>query len=103
MKDSKIRALVIIPAKTDSKRLKNKNYPNTGIKDRGFMDSIYFHEPLGLLIELASYKLDPPFGYTHGQIPEKAHKLRIKRGAQSIEDTDVASAIKSLVWKNNSI
>ena len=84
-------------------RLKNKKYPNTGIKDRGFMDSIYFHEPLGLLIELASYKFDPPFGYTHCQVLEKAHKLRINRGAQSIEDTDVASAIKALVWNNKNI
>jgi glyoxalase family protein len=79
--------------------LKNNNYENTGIKDRGFMDSLYFREPLGLLIEIASYKFDPPFGYSHGQVLEKAHQIRINRGAKNIEDIDVASAIKSLVWK----
>ena len=76
------------------------DYENTGIKDRGFMDSLYFREPLGLLIEIASYKFDPPFGYSHGQVLEKAHQIRINRGAKNIEDIDVASAIKSLVWKN---
>ena len=81
-------------------KLKNNNYENTGIKDRGFMDSLYFREPLGLLIEIASYKFDPPFGYSHGQVLEKAHQIRINRGAKNIEDIDVASAIKSLVWKN---
>ena len=81
-------------------KLKNNNYENTGIKDRGFMDSLYFREPLGLLIEISSYKFDPPFGYSHGQVLEKAHQIRINRGAKNIEDIDVASAIKSLVWKN---
>ena len=41
------------------------------------MDSLYFREPLGLLIEIASYKFDPPFGYSHGQVLEKAHQIRI--------------------------
>ena len=81
-------------------KLKNNNYENTGIKDRGFMDSLYFREPLGLLIEIASYKFDPPFGCSHGQVLEKAHQIRINMGAKNIEDIDVASAIKSLVWKN---
>ena len=48
---------------------------------------------------MASYKFDPPFGYTHGQVLEKAHQIRINRGAKNIEDIDIASAIKSLVWK----
>ena len=26
------------------------------------MDSIYFEDPLGLLIELASYRFEPPVG-----------------------------------------
>ena len=46
------------------KNLFENGFANTGIKDRGFMDSIYFRDPLGLLIELASYKFDPPFGYS---------------------------------------
>ena len=35
------------------------------------MDSIYFREPLGLLVELASYKFDPPIGFTHANVLEK--------------------------------
>ena len=34
-------------------RLDERGIPHSGVKDRGFMDSIYFEDPLGLLIELA--------------------------------------------------
>ena len=78
------------------KNLNENGFANTGIKDRGFMDSIYFREPLGLLIELASYKFDPPIGFTHANVLEKAHEIRIKRNAINIQDQDVASAIKEL-------
>ncbi len=76
--------------------LSENGYSNTGIKDRGFMDSIYFRDPLGLLIELASYKFDPPFGYSHANVLQKAHDLRIQRGAIKIEDIDVSLAIRTL-------
>ena len=78
------------------KNLKDNGFANTGIKDRGFMDSLYFREPLGLLIELASYKFDPPIGLTHAKVLEKAHKLRVKRKALNIQDEDIARAIKEL-------
>lgn len=81
------------------KNLNENGFSNTGIKDRGFMDSIYFKEPLGLLIELASYKFEPPLGYTYANVLEKAHKLRIKRKALNIEDEDIAFAIKELLNK----
>ena len=45
-------------------RLDERGVPHSGVKDRGFMDSIYFDDPLGLLIELASYRFEPPFGCT---------------------------------------
>ena len=32
------------------------------------MDSIYFEDPLGLLIELASYRFEPPDGFTHAEV-----------------------------------
>ena len=32
------------------------------------MDSIYFKDPLGLLIELASYRFEPPHGFTHADV-----------------------------------
>ena len=34
-------------------RLDERGIRHSGVKDRGFMDSIYFEDPLGLLIELA--------------------------------------------------
>jgi len=41
-------------------RLDERGIEHSGVKDRGFMDSIYFRDPLGLLIELASYRFEPP-------------------------------------------
>ena len=41
-------------------RLDERGIQHSGVKDRGFMDSIYFEDPLGLLIELASYRFEPP-------------------------------------------
>ena len=41
-------------------RLDERGIKHSGVKDRGFMDSIYFTDPLGLLIELASYRFEPP-------------------------------------------
>ena len=42
------------------------------------MDSIYFEDPLGLLIELASYRFEPPVGFTHADVLLEAHKLRVR-------------------------
>ena len=78
------------------KKLKKRGIGSSGIKDRGFMDSIYFRDPLGLLIELASYKFEPPFGFTHGQVLEKAHELRLARGGKNIEDEDISNSLVSL-------
>ena len=49
------------------------------------MDSIYFEDPLGLLIELASYRFEPPVGYTHADVLLEAHKLRVERGDYNID------------------
>ena len=78
------------------KNLSDNGFENSGIKDRGFMDSLYFREPLGLLVELASYKFEPPFGLSHGDVLAKAHKLRLKRNAINIQDEDIALAIREL-------
>ena len=43
-------------------RLDERGISHSSVKDRGFMDSIYFEDPLGLLIELASYRFEPPRG-----------------------------------------
>lgn len=81
-------------------RLDERGISHSGPKDRGFMDSIYFKDPLGLLIELASYRFEPPFGYSHGQVMIEAHKLRIERGDYNIEEVHLADAIENLVLRN---
>jgi len=78
------------------KRLKERGIPNTGEIDRGFMDSIYFRDPLGQLIELASYKFEPPVGATHAQVLHEAHKIRIANGDYNIADQHLADAIELL-------
>ena len=56
-------------------RLDERGIEHSGVKDRGFMDSIYFEDPLGLLVELASYRFEPP---------ARAHAHRCPaRGAQA--------------------
>ncbi len=66
------------------------------VRDRGFMDSIYFEDPLGLLIELACYKFEPPVGYTHADVLFAAHNLRVARGDRAIMEVHIADAIESL-------
>jgi catechol 2,3-dioxygenase-like lactoylglutathione lyase family enzyme len=78
-------------------RLDERGIRSSGVKDRGFMDSIYFEDPLGLLIELASYRFEPPAGYTHAQVLLEAHRLRTERGAANIEPEHLADAIERLV------
>src|SRR3954466_7608006 len=65
-------------------RLDERGIEHSGVKDRGFMDSIYFKDPMGLLIELASYRFEPPWGATHGQVLMEAHKIRTERGDYAI-------------------
>lgn len=68
-----------------------------GPKDRGFMDSIYFEDPLGLMIELACYKFEPPFGCSHADVMIAAHRLRVARGDHHIAEVHLADAIEGLV------
>jgi catechol 2,3-dioxygenase-like lactoylglutathione lyase family enzyme len=61
-------------------RLDERRIRHSGVKDRGFMDSIYFTDPLGLLIELASYRFEPPAGFTHADVLLESHRIRVQRG-----------------------
>ena len=61
------------------------------------MDSIYFEDPLGFLIELACYKFEPPAGYTHADVLFAAHNLRVARGDRAIMEVHLADAIEGLV------
>ena len=77
-------------------RLDERGIEHSGVKDRGFMDSIYFTDPLGLLIELASYRFEPPAGLTHTDVLFEAHLLRVERGDPNILEVHLADAIEIL-------
>src|SRR2546421_6851865 len=78
-------------------RLRERGIANTGPIDRGFMDSIYFRDPNGQLLELACYKFTPPEGYTHGDVLATAHRIRVAAGDYNIHDEHLADAISELV------
>ena len=82
-------------------RLEERGIEHSGVKDRGFMDSIYFKDPLGLLIELASYRFEPPFGHSHAEVLAEAHRLRVERGDYNIDREHLADAIEILVRRRN--
>jgi len=78
-------------------RLEERKIGHSGVRDRGFMDSIYFKDPMGLLIELASYKFEPPVGCTHADVLIAAHRIRVERGDHHIAEIHLADAIEMLV------
>src|SRR5215204_1410170 len=61
-------------------RLDERGIRHSGVKDRGFMDSIYFDDPLGLLIE--------------------AHRIRVEREDHNIAEVHLADAIEALVRRS---
>jgi catechol 2,3-dioxygenase-like lactoylglutathione lyase family enzyme len=77
-------------------RLDERGIRHSGVKDRGFMDSIYFTDPLGLLIELASYRFEPPAGFTHAEVLMESHRIRVERGDYAIAEIHLADAIEHL-------
>jgi catechol 2,3-dioxygenase-like lactoylglutathione lyase family enzyme len=81
-------------------RLDERRIQHSGVKDRGFMDSIYFEDPLGLLVELASYRFEPPHGFTHADVLLESHKIRVQRGDYNIAQVHLADAIEALVTRS---
>jgi glyoxalase family protein len=81
-------------------RLDERGMKHSGVKDRGFMDSIYFTDPLGLLIELASYRFEPPYPHTHADVLLEAHRIRVARDDHHIDRVHVADAIEALVLRS---
>jgi glyoxalase family protein len=81
-------------------RLDERGIRHSGPKDRGFMDSIYFTDPLGLLIELASYRFEPPHGSTHADVLLEAHLIRTERGDHHIDRVHLADAIERLTERS---
>ncbi|HEX2477648.1 MAG TPA: VOC family protein [Geminicoccaceae bacterium] len=80
-------------------RLDERRIRHSGVKDRGFMDSIYFTDPLGLLIELASYRFEPPAGFTHADVLLESHRIRVQRGDYAIAEIHLADAIERLATR----
>ncbi|MHA6326892.1 VOC family protein [Roseivivax sp. CAU 1753] len=78
-------------------RLDARGIPHSGPKDRGFMDSIYFKDPLGMLIELACYRFEPPMGCSHADVMIEAHRIRVANGDYNIAQVHLADAIELLV------
>ncbi len=78
-------------------RLEERGIGHSGVKDRGFMDSIYFKDPMGFLIELACYRFEPPFGCSHADVMIEAHRIRVARGDYNIAEEHLADAIQLLV------
>jgi glyoxalase family protein len=85
-----------------AQRLDRRGISHTGEIDRGFMDSIYFRDPLGQLYECAAYKFEPPAGFNHVDVLHEAHKIRTERGDHHIADEHLADAIERLVSRSQS-
>jgi len=83
-----------------ARRLEERGIKHTGEIDRGFMYSIYFRDPVGQRIELASYKFEPPAGFTHGQVLFEAHQIRVAEGAYNIQDSHLTEAIERLTRRS---
>ena len=79
-----------------AKGLEERGFPNTGRVDRGFMDSLYFRDPNGFLIELAVYTFTPPEGVSRRAVFELAHKIRVEQGAYAIAQEHLTAAIDQL-------
>jgi catechol 2,3-dioxygenase-like lactoylglutathione lyase family enzyme len=81
-------------------RLDERGIAHSGVKDRGFMDSIYFRDPLGQLIELAAYRFEPPAGRGHAEVLLEAHHIRVARGDYNIQEIHLADAIEALILRD---
>ena len=80
-------------------RLNERGIENTGNIDRGFMDSIYFRDPNGQLLEMACFKFTPPEGHTYADVLSVAHRMRVEKGDYAISDNHLADAIAELIEK----
>jgi catechol 2,3-dioxygenase-like lactoylglutathione lyase family enzyme len=86
-----------------AERLRARGLWNTGPIDRGFMDSIYFRDPNGQLLEMACYKFVPPEGSTVAEVLSTAHRLRVEAGDYNISDKHLADAIAELAERKSPV
>ena len=84
-----------------AERLDARGVSHTGPVGRGFMWSIYFRDPLGLRIELASYRFFPPEGCREADVMIEAHRIRVARGDHHIDKAHLADAIELLTERRH--
>ncbi|HVF25612.1 MAG TPA: VOC family protein [Anaerolineales bacterium] len=77
-------------------RLNEVGIEHSGPIDRGFMDSIYFRDPNGQLLEMACFKFIAPEGHTLADVLRVAHRLRVQSGDYAIADKHIADALAEL-------
>lgn len=81
--------------------LGQNHVPNSGRMDRGFMDSLYFHDHNGQLLELSVYKVQPPPGYTMPEVLATAQRLRAADGIGHIEERHMHQAVEELTGRSS--
>ena len=84
-------------------RLDARQISHSGRKDRGFMESIYFEDPLGLTIELTYYRFTVPEGHRIADVMIAAHRIRVAEGACNIQQIHIATAIEQLTASRDSL
>lgn len=84
-------------------RLDARQLSHSGRKDRGFMESIYFEDPLGLTIELTYYRFTVPEGHRIADVMIAAHRIRVAEGAHNIQQVHIARAIEELIASRDSL
>jgi len=80
-------------------RLDARGIKHTGVRDRQIFDAIYFEDPMGLLIELSSWKFEPPAGFGYAEVLYEAHLLRVSKGDRAIGEVHLADAIELLITR----
>ena len=70
---------------------------HSGRIDRGFMWSCYFRDPLGLRLELASYKFELPASVLPSTLMYEAHKIRVALEDPNISEKHLALALEKVV------
>lgn len=84
-------------------RLEARGIAHSGRKDRGFMESLYFNDPLGLTIELTYYRFTVPEGHRIADVMIAAHRLRVAAGDYNIQQIHIAQAIEGLTAARDSL
>ena len=78
-------------------RLDARGIKHSGVVDRGFMDSIYFRDPLGLAWSSPPTASSRRTASATREVLLEAHKLRVARGDYDIAEVHLADAIEDII------